>query len=198
MQQRSEDTRARIQAAAAELFSRNGYDATGVAEICSLSGVSKGAFYHHYSSKQELFLSLMEGWLVGIENRVQINRTAVHDIPTVLAEIAGRSGDVFKTAGNQFRLILEFWTQASRKPEIWKAAIAPYRQYENFFSNVLAEGQKEGSLSQDFDPLTASRVIVGLAMGLLLQAMIDPEGADWDDVTRNGIGMMVEGIKRRP
>lgn len=198
MQQRSEDTRARIQAAAAGLFARQGYDATGVAGICSVSGVSKGAFYHHFSSKQELFLSLMEGWLVGIEDRLQINRTAVHDIPAVLAEMAGRSGDVFKTAGTQFRLILEFWTQATRKPEIWTAAIAPYRRYERFFSNALAEGQKEGSLSQDVDSSVASRVIVGLAMGLLLQAMFDPEGADWDDVTRNGIGMMVEGIKRRP
>ncbi len=39
-QQRSEDTRARILRAALECFSRAGYDATGVAEICAAAGVS--------------------------------------------------------------------------------------------------------------------------------------------------------------
>ena len=63
MQQRSMETRKRILDAAQSLFSQSGYDATGVAEICRAAGVSKGAFYHHFPSKQAIFLELLDGWL---------------------------------------------------------------------------------------------------------------------------------------
>lgn len=199
MQQRSEDTRARIQAAAVDLFARHGYDATGVAEICSAAGVSKGAFYHHFPSKLVLFLALLEDWLAGVEEGLQIAHPSQgsRSIPRMLVDMAGRSGGLFQSAEGQLRLILEFWTQASRKPEVWKAAIAPYRRYEALFSGMLAEGQKEGSLAPEIDPAVAARVVVGLAMGLLLQALFDPDGAAWPEVTRKGVEMLVEGIQRR-
>jgi len=62
MQQRSEETRKHILEAAQRLFSAKGYDATGVAEICQAAGVSKGAFYHHFLTKQAVFLVLLENW----------------------------------------------------------------------------------------------------------------------------------------
>ena len=62
-QQRSEATRARILTAAAVAFAGQGYDATGVAEICERAGVSKGAFYYHFETKQALLLTLVDVWL---------------------------------------------------------------------------------------------------------------------------------------
>ena len=65
MQTRSQETKNQILGAAYQLFSQSGYDATGVAEICQAAGVSKGAFYYHFPSKQAVFLELMDNWLAG-------------------------------------------------------------------------------------------------------------------------------------
>jgi len=51
MQQRSEETRARILDAAIRRFAIAGYDAASVEDICTEAGVSKGAFYHHFPTK---------------------------------------------------------------------------------------------------------------------------------------------------
>lgn len=47
-----------IYAAALELFSRHGYHATTVDKIIEKAGISKGAFYWYFKSKEELFRSL--------------------------------------------------------------------------------------------------------------------------------------------
>lgn len=59
MQTRSEETRARILQAALTLFARLGYEAASVEDICVEAGVSKGAFYHHFPTKQAVFLQLL-------------------------------------------------------------------------------------------------------------------------------------------
>ncbi|MGE5603191.1 MAG: TetR/AcrR family transcriptional regulator, partial [Nitrososphaerales archaeon] len=64
-QQRADQTREHLLTAASHLFTRYGYDATGVAEICDDAGVSTGAFYHHFPSKQALFLALLQQWVGG-------------------------------------------------------------------------------------------------------------------------------------
>jgi TetR/AcrR family transcriptional regulator, transcriptional repressor for nem operon len=43
----------RIALAGRDLFSRQGYNATGISEITALAGVPKGSFYNHYSSKEQ-------------------------------------------------------------------------------------------------------------------------------------------------
>jgi AcrR family transcriptional regulator len=49
-----EDTRAALVDAAWSLFRRSGFEATTVEAIVAQAGVSKGAFYHHFASKQEI------------------------------------------------------------------------------------------------------------------------------------------------
>ncbi len=63
MQARSEETRTHILEAALRRFANHGYSAASVDEICAEAGVSKGAFYHHFPSKQALFLELLNEWL---------------------------------------------------------------------------------------------------------------------------------------
>lgn len=52
----------RILSVAVRLFSQKGYYATSIQEIAEQSGISKGAFYLHFSSKEELVLSILESY----------------------------------------------------------------------------------------------------------------------------------------
>ena len=51
------DTKQRLMETALELIWNSNYDRVGIAEICQKAGVTKGAFYHHFSSKADLFVS---------------------------------------------------------------------------------------------------------------------------------------------
>jgi len=47
--------------AAVKLFSTRGFTTASVDDICEEAGISKGAFYHHFETKQAHFLALLDG-----------------------------------------------------------------------------------------------------------------------------------------
>jgi len=191
-QLRSEETRNQILDSAQKLFSQNGYDASGVAEICQSAGVSKGAFYHHFPSKQALFMALLERWLNGITAGLEAIRQGASDVPQTILRMTDLLPAIFQDAGGRLPLFLEYWLQASRDARVWEMTIAPYRRYQEYFASLVRDGMAEGSL-REMDPDIASRVIVALALGMLLQGLLDPQGADWGQVARHGLEMFMLG-----
>ena len=56
------DAQERLVSAALELMLRQGYSATGIDSICRKAGLSKGAFYHSFQSKEEVALAALESF----------------------------------------------------------------------------------------------------------------------------------------
>ena len=195
-QERALQTRGKILEAAIETFSRDGYEATGVAEICAAAGVSKGAFYHHFTSKQEVFLTLTEEWLSGLDRQMQELSASAENVPQALRRTARVAPQLFAEARGRVPLFLEFWRQASRDQRVWEATIAPYRRYTEYFAAMVQRGVEEGSLRK-VPPEVVARVLVSLAVGLLLQGALDPAGADWGALTERGVNMLLEGLETR-
>jgi len=147
MQERSHETRAQLLTVDEKLFSQYGYDATGVAEICSQAKVSKGAFYHHFPSKHALFMSLLETWLKNLDQQMLFWENQSDNVPQALIRMAGMLKFVFQSAGGRLPMFLEFWARASRDKEVWQTTVAPYHRYHQTFTNLVQRGVDEGSLA---------------------------------------------------
>ena len=191
MQQRSEETRTKIMDAAIKLFSHQGYNKASVDDICTEAGISKGAFYHHFKSKQELFLALLDGWLQTIDHAIEASKDKT--APETFMQMTEAFPYMFATAGENLPMFLEFWTQANRDKKIWDASIAPYRRYHKYFTTLIKKGVAEGSFVE-VDPVLASRMIVSTAMGLLLQSLLDPKGANWEKVARDSTDLLINSL----
>ncbi|HEY5730917.1 MAG TPA: TetR/AcrR family transcriptional regulator [Anaerolineales bacterium] len=194
MQQRSEETQTKIMESAIKLFSNSGYNKASVDDICAEAGISKGAFYHHFKSKQKLFLALLDGWLQTIDSAIDASKDMT--APESFTRMTEAFPYIFETAGDGLPMFLEFWLQASRDKKIWDASIAPYRRYHKYFTSLIKKGVDEGSFVE-VDPELASRMIVSTAMGLLLQSLLDPKGAKWEKVARESTTMLVSGLLKK-
>ena len=196
MQIRSELTQKQIKAAAIEIFSHSGYDAASVADICAKAGVSKGAFYHHFPSKQSLFLEIMQDWLSGIDQMLFTNGEIYESVPQRIRNMGNLMGVIFRAAKGQLPMFMEFMVQASRDQTVWEAVIAPYRTYQQNFTAMIEKGKKEGTIAPQADADDAARALMSLAIGILLQGVVDPDVADWKKATISGVELILDGITR--
>ena len=63
-------TAIKLQKVARSMFSRSGYGNTSMEEIVQKAGVTRGALYHHFSGKKQLFLRVFEEALADVAKRV--------------------------------------------------------------------------------------------------------------------------------
>lgn len=192
-QSRGEETRGQILESAIGAFAQYGYDRTGVAEICKSAGISKGAFYHHFESKQALYLELLNEWLTSIDHRLQSVRHNSNSTLDALVEMTRVFRHVFDATGVKVAVFIEFLTKAAREPELRNAALAPYRRYQRYFAQIIEQGVREGTI-HTAHPEQAAQLLVSMAVGLVLQGTIDPEAADWGRVAEEAATLFIRGF----
>lgn len=194
-QQRSEETKKHILTTAEACFAQDGYDATSVAHICQEAGVSKGAFYHHFDSKQSVFLALLYRWLAMMDGQMSLLTESTTDVPERLMAMSGILSHLMRVPDKQLLIYLEYLNKAAREPEIWETTIQPYHLYRDGISKLVEAGTAEGSLKA-VDPQTTATMVVAMAVGLLIQGFLDPQGADWDKVTQESFSLLIDAIRQ--
>ncbi len=99
-----EETKAALLAAARALFGENGYAATSLDDVVARAGVTKGALYHHFGGKSELFQAVYE----------QVKREVSDRVVAVFLE-----PDPWQAALSGIRLMIE----AQLDPEVRRIAL---------------------------------------------------------------------------
>jgi AcrR family transcriptional regulator len=79
--ERSESTRAALVKAARGLFAERGYAGVGTEEIVRAAGVTRGALYHHFAGKRELFEAVYERVEIELAERIAAGALANADSP---------------------------------------------------------------------------------------------------------------------
>jgi AcrR family transcriptional regulator len=80
-QEHTEHTRLALLAAATRLFADRGYAQTSIDDVVALARVTRGALYHHFSSKQDIFRAVCDAEDHKVVDRVREAATAAQGLP---------------------------------------------------------------------------------------------------------------------
>lgn len=190
-----EAARARILRAAEKVFARKGYNAASVDDIVRESGLSKGALYGYFDSKEALFLALRTH-NVGL--RIDQVIAAMPATTSALEKLL-KAGELAiqesaRLDRNTLRVAFEFWTSAPRIQAVHQYYADWYSGYHRFLAGIIREGMTRGEFRRDLDPEALARLLIGAIDGLCLHWALLGIDIDWEAVERMLLSVVREGV----
>ena len=152
--------RARVIAAAVELFANKGFDGTSVQEIVQRAQVTKGAMYHYFTSKDDLLYEIYHGLISAqLADLDEILSRRMSPPDTVHAIIANLIG----TTAARAEETAVFVREMHRLDDERLAAIrADRRRYHETFRAVVAKAQADGAFSAAVSAETVTLMVFGM------------------------------------
>ncbi|HKS49950.1 MAG TPA: TetR/AcrR family transcriptional regulator [Amycolatopsis sp.] len=137
----------RLLAAATRLFAQKGFDRTSVQEIVVAAGVTKGAMYHYFDSKDDL-LSEIYGRVLRAQTE-QLEKVAVTEAPVGERLRRACSDVVVSTIENLDDTTIFLQSMHQLSPDKRMAVRAERRKYHERFRALIEEGQTSGEFRVD-------------------------------------------------
>lgn len=159
--------------AAARRFAQEGFHATSMAEIIAESGLSAGSVYRYYKSKDELIAAIVERYMSSlIADFMQINQNSANPAEAIASAIQLLSARIDDHGDPFSRMLPQILSEVMRNSSAREQAQKVYGALLDFFAEVVRRAQAKGNMRADLDPVGASRVMLSLGQGFILQKMI--------------------------
>ncbi|MGE0239634.1 MAG: TetR/AcrR family transcriptional regulator [Parvibaculaceae bacterium] len=170
-------TRDQILAAGRDFIHRQGYSASGIAEITQAAGVPKGSFYNHFESKEAFALAALDSYCAqgeaafaplegdgAADERVRSHFKAIdrqlsadsYAAGCMLGNLTVEAGPLSETLRKHVAALLARWTTR--------------------LAACLEEGQKKGSVSKALPAETLARFLIGAWHGAVQRAKVERNG----------------------
>lgn len=199
------DARDALLEAAREEFARRGLARARVEDVARRAGVSKGAFYLHFRTKEEAFDALVQRLLGALDDHVARRRgvedglardPAARDPARLVAAESAIDTDLLEVLWRSRHVLAAVEGGSGRRQREPVAAVR--RRMRDMVSRRLADRHSAAELRPDVDPLVAGDVVVG-AYEALARRMLDlKEKPDLGTWARSLLLVVYQGILAAP
>ncbi|HZV52606.1 MAG TPA: TetR/AcrR family transcriptional regulator [Candidatus Dormibacteraeota bacterium] len=184
-----EARREHILSAALRCFARRGYHATTVDDIAAEAGVSKGAPYVYFESKEALFRTLYETWDCGLSDRLEAALAGLDDRARrsprrVLIAVVTAVGDHVAEQADLCRVLIEARTQAAYTEAVAEVVRASQARAQSRMARLVEAGVARGEWPPDTDPEAHARLILAAIHGLMAEWHLRPGSFSWPEMAR--------------
>tara|TARA_B100001115_G_C15835794_1_gene417877 strand:- start:1744 stop:2346 length:603 start_codon:yes stop_codon:yes gene_type:complete len=190
-----ENSKNQILKAAMKIFVVNGYTNTKMDDIAEEAGFSKGAVYHHFSSKNELFFSLIDYWEASFLPKFYSKNYSDVSLVNVLKELASEVASNFKNKKYLFLAELEIWALSNRDSKVRERTKKLYNKMlshlEKIFSNAMYDGDYK-----NIDPGMAAMAVMTSMQGVIWFSIFDHKSFTAEEYVNEVINFIINGLKK--
>jgi AcrR family transcriptional regulator len=191
-QERAERTRAHIVDTAAVAFAEHGFDGVSLNDIVSASGISKGAFYFHFSSKEELALAAFRAKQQEMLSKLAAQPTRSSRAELLVSSMRTRAQLIREDPS--FRCISRLGAQFNLQSASGSVYASYLDQAIGSIAELIEDGQRVGEFRADLDPDAAARVIFAGAVGIDSLAQVSSGEKDLESRVDELIDLVLHGL----
>ena len=190
------DTANRILIQAMRIFLEKGYHGTSIDDITKAAGLTKGALYWHFGSKEDLLKRIVEEFERRfLDGLIQAVKDAQGDILDKMEKFF-RYNAAFSYYNRE--LCVSFTTLAAElvgahhgtEPEFKRV----YKKYQKFLSNLILQGKKEKIFKKEIDPDLTALIIIAFHDGILIRWFMNRSEINGEAYVNTFKKIMLEGL----
>ncbi|MBI5115583.1 TetR/AcrR family transcriptional regulator [Candidatus Poribacteria bacterium] len=193
------ETRERILRAAMELFRKHGFNNTSIAQILQHAKITKGGFYFHFKSKEELGFIVLERtrdfWMENVIDVIAQEagvRRRISRMVEIMTEMY--RGDIFHGCALLAVLTAEMMEHPTEFADRIRSIIA---EWQKSIIDILEQGKTEGIFRKDMDSSALALILIGCCQGTTMMGHLDPENVNYDLLLHDLEKWILEGCARR-
>jgi len=195
MNSKIKTTKNKILDAAFNVFVKNGYKDTTMSHIVKESGLSKGAIYHHYSSKKDLFISLIDHWEVYSFPDFYSGGSSEESAVKTLQRFADVVYATFNDKPHIFLAEIEFWALANKDKEINARSKILYDKILKLFELVLSKGIRNNEFRK-IDTKIIAIELLSVFQGINWFCLFEEDPLVAKQYLKKSVDTIIEGIKK--
>jgi TetR/AcrR family transcriptional regulator, transcriptional repressor of aconitase len=189
--------RQRIVDAAWTRLQTAGYHDTSVDDVCDEAGVSKGAFYGYFDTKQDLFLALLDeetaalnGVALELAREDLAGAERVRRFVQAMLEVGDSAGRV--------QLRADLWSELAADPVVRERFAEAVERRRAVLREWITRSIDAGDLAIERRRANAlASILIAMADGLMLHRALDPRGFRWANI-RAVLDALLAGIDSAP
>jgi AcrR family transcriptional regulator len=167
--------RQQILDAARICFLRNGFHSTSMQDVIAEAGLSVGAVYRYFRSKNEIIAAIASSYATELRTTLgELAADPALGLSEVMERAAGLIDDNTGPDG-MLRLAVQVWAEALRDPAVGAVAEQIYGTMRGNFVDLAQRAVEAGELPADADPKAVGAALFSLMLGYALQRMLTGE-----------------------
>ena len=188
-----EARRSQIVDAAVRCFARTGYYATTIEDIVRETGVSKGALYLYFPSKEALYLAISERWNGGRDKAIRAQLTPDLTPTAILRMVIEVTGEYVRTEADACRVLIDGWNLGLHIPTLAERAKEQEASSLSALTQVLHAGMVAGEFRTDMVVEAQARLLLATLHGLMVQWHRQPDSIVWTEMAEE----LIRGLRPR-
>jgi AcrR family transcriptional regulator len=194
--ERQAHTRARLMDSAASVAARRGIAGASLDEVAGLAGVTKGAVYANFSSKEDLFLAMLDAHFEARLGEIDRILSTSADPDAQAREAAQGLMRVLAAEPEWHRLFFEFAVHATRNEAFREQLVERYRALRERLAALLADRAERLGIEPVVPPAEIAAMAFAMANGMALERLLEPEAVP-DDMFGEMMATFFTGLRAR-
>jgi len=182
--------------AATAVFARLGFHDARMDDIVQASGLSKGALYWYFKSKEDIITAISQRlFTTDIEQLVGLlhaeGSVSERLQQLIQARIAG-----LQEMSDVVTILFEFYATALHQDGVRQFIKAYFQNFHELLVALIQQGIDRGEFRY-VDAVAAAAALDAVFEGLVVRWLIDPEAMQWASVGEAALRLLLDGLKRQ-
>ncbi len=188
--------RERILLAAMELFRRYGFNNTSISQILQSASITKGGFYFHFKSKEELGFAVLEFaknfWMekvIAVIKHEPDVKSRIRRMVEIMTQM--NRGEIYHGCALLAVLTAEMMETESEFTERIKGI---FDEWQKSIVDILEQGKAEGLFRKGMDSKALAFTLIGCCQGTTMMGHLDPKRVNFDLLLHDLERWILEGV----